>query len=141
MYLALGATTRLIERVMGRFAPEELRCWSVDRLPEGVRLWVDTYGQASVLADYPGSKFYLFLQQELAMAGVEARRTLREQLLPLRLPPAITIAAENESMPAWTRRAVLQLGFFFLRLRFHMVEGLRYAREARRWRRLKKGRR
>ncbi|MGA7339956.1 MAG: nucleotidyltransferase family protein [Terracidiphilus sp.] len=134
MYLALGVVTRLIERMMGRFAPQELRCWSVDRLPEGVRLWVDRHGHGSVLGNFPGNKFYLFLQEELEKAGVEAKRSLREQLLPLRLPPLITVAAEHESLPARMRRASAQLRFLFLRLRFHVVEGLRYAREARRWR-------
>jgi putative nucleotidyltransferase-like protein len=140
MFLALGAVTRLIENLMGRFAPEELRCWTADRLPEGVRLWVDRFGHGSVFSDYPGDKFFLFLQQELAMAGVEPKRSLREQLLPLRLPPSGRVAAEHESLPARMNRASVRLRFLFLRLRFHLVGGLRYAREARRWRRLKNSR-
>jgi Uncharacterised nucleotidyltransferase len=140
MYLGLGVVTRLIEQVMGRFAPEELRRWSVNRLPEAVRLWVDRYGHNRVLDDYPGDKFFLFLQQELAMAGVEAKRSLREQLLPLRLPPSLTVATQHESLPARMRRGNERLRFLFLRLRFHVVGGLRYMREARRWRRLKNGR-
>jgi hypothetical protein len=140
IYLGLGVVTRLIEHVMGRFAPEELRCWSVDRLPEGVRLWVDRYGHGRVLDDYPGTKFHLLLQQELAMAGVGAKRSLREQLLPLRLPPPFRVAAEREPLLARMNRMRSKLRFLFLRLRFHVVEGLRYAREARRWRRLKDGR-
>ena len=140
MYLGLGVVTRVIEQVMGRFAPEELRCWSADRLPEGVRLWVDRYGRGRVLADYPGTKFHLLLQQELAMAGVDAKRSLQEQLFPRRLPPSVSVAAEHESLAAKMWRMRAQLRFLFLRLRFHVVEGLRYALEARRWRRLKKGR-
>jgi hypothetical protein len=140
IYLGLGVVTRLIEQAMGRFAPEELRRWTVDQLPEGVRLWVDTYGQGRVLADYPGTKFHLLLQQELAMAGVDATRSLWEQLLPLRLPPPSRVGAEREPLLARMNRMRSKLRFLFLRLRFHVVEGLRYALEARRWRSLNNGR-
>jgi hypothetical protein len=140
MYLGLGVVTRLIEQVMGRFAPEELRSWSADRLPEAVRLWVDRYGHGRLLADYPGTKFHLLLQQELAVAGVDAQRSLQEQLFPIRLPASLRDSAEHESLAAKMRHMRGKLRFLFLRLRFHVVEGLRYAREARRWRRLKNGR-
>ncbi len=134
-YLGLGVATRLIEAAFGAFAPEELRCWSADRLPDGVRLWVDMHGYRSLLSNSPGYKLCLLLQQELAMVGIPAKRTLREQLLPLRLPPAITIAAEGEPPAARLRRAHAQLRFVLYRLRFHVVEGLRYLWAAARWRR------
>jgi Uncharacterised nucleotidyltransferase len=139
-YLGLGVVTRLIEVAFGAFAPEELRCWSADRLPNGVRLWVDTFGYRSVLAGFPGNKLCLLLQRELALAGIPAKRTLREQLLPLSLPPAITVAAENESLRATMRRAHGQVRFFSLRLRFHLVEGCRYLWAAVRWRKLRQER-
>jgi hypothetical protein len=139
-YLGLGVVTRLIERTMGHFVPEELRRWSTDRLPCGVRLWVDTYAYRSVLGSFPGNKLNLFLQQELALAGIPAKRSLRGQLLPLKLPPPITVAAEDESLPARMRRARVRLRFLFFRFRFHLVEGMRYAWEARRWRKLKRAR-
>ena len=85
--LALGVVTLLITQVMGDFAPASLTRWTVDRLPDSARLWVELYGSRSVFASFPGSKLYLLLQRELAPVGIPAKRTLRRALLPLRLPP------------------------------------------------------
>jgi hypothetical protein len=138
MHLGLGVVTRLIEDAFGCSAPEDLRCWTVDRLPVYLRLCVDTYAYRSILAGFPGNKLCLLLQRELAMAGIPARRTLREQLLPLRFPPAIERAPEVESLPERMLRLHRQLRFLCFRLRFHVVEGIRYLRAAARWRRQKK---
>ena len=64
----------LIEDVMGDFAPEALASWTVNVLPERLRLWVRTYGNRVVLGSYPGSKLHLLLQQELERHGVEGKR-------------------------------------------------------------------
>ncbi len=134
--IGLGVVTLLITRVMGDFAPKGLTSWTVDCLPLPARLWVDTYGHRVVLGSYPGSKLYLLLQRELEFAGISGKRPLRRALWPSRLPPPVIRAFPNEALPVRIRRNVMQLQLILARLRFHLVEGLRFALESRRWRRL-----
>jgi hypothetical protein len=132
--LALGVVTLLITHVMGDFAPASLTRWTVDRLPDSARLWIELYGSRSVFASFPGSKLYLLLQRELAHIGIPAKRTLRRALLPLRLPPTISVASANDTFPVRLRRYGGQLRYVCFRLRFHVVEGARYMWELHRWR-------
>jgi len=132
--LGLGVVTLLITRVMGDFAPEAFTNWTVRRLPRSARLWVRLYGRRAVFENFPGSKLYLLLQRELDSAGVPAKRSLRQALLPSRLPPAVIRASADEPLPVRLRRYRMQLHFIFSRLRFHIVEGLRYTWELYRWR-------
>ncbi len=135
--LALGVATHVVSRLVGPFAPEALSCWTSDRLPSPVELWVDLCASRSVLADFPGSKLYLLLQKELQGSGIPARRPLSRVLLPYRLPPPIVHASEDESFRQRLSRQRLQISFVSLRLRFHVVEGFRYLLESMRWRRLR----
>ncbi len=133
-YLELGVVTLLIAQVMGDFAPTKFTSWTIDRLPFSARLWVELYARRCVFASFPGSKLYLLLQRELEAAGLPARRSLRRSLLPLRLPPAITHAPATETLRARLRRQRMELRFILFRLRFHIMEGLRYTLESLRWR-------
>ncbi len=133
--LGLGVVTLLITHVMGDFAPEALTDWTVECLPRSARLWVERYGRRAVFGSIPGSKLYLLLQRELEAAGVPAKRSLRQILLPVRLPPPVIRAFPNETLAVRLGRYRMQLHFILLRLRFHVVEGLRYAWESHRWRR------
>lgn len=132
--IALGVITLLVTQLMGAFAPKELTNWTVDRLPPAARLWIDTWGHAVVLADFPGTKLYLLLQEAIAPEGITAQRSLRQSLLPSKLPPAIAHAEPDENLTSRMRRNWRQLGFIFFRLRFHLVEGFRYLYACRRWR-------
>jgi hypothetical protein len=132
--LGLGVVTQLITRTMGDFAPEALTSWTADCLPRFAQLWIDLYGRRVVLDNFPGSKLYLLLQKELESSGVPAKRSLRQKLLPGKLPPAVIRAAARETWPVRFGRYRLQLRFVLGRLRFHVVEGLRYAWESHRWR-------
>jgi hypothetical protein len=129
----LGVVTLLITHVMGDFAPAAFTSWTVLRLPSPVRLWVKLYGHRTVFESFPGSKLYLLLQSELEPTGISAKRSLRQALLPLRLPPAITLPSPGETLSVRTRRYRIQLRFILSRLCFHMVEGLRYTWESYRW--------
>ncbi len=133
--LGLGVVTHLIERVMGEFAPKALNDWTVKQLPDSARLWIEMYGPRSVFASFPGSKLYLLLQREIASAGAPEKRTLRRSLLPLRLPPSISPASANDTFQVRLRRYRVQLRFICFRLRFHLVEGVRYIYESLRWQR------
>jgi hypothetical protein len=107
----------------------------VDRLPRTLRAWVDRYGVRSAVRGFPGSKLYLLLQQEMESLGVGSRRSIRQALVPRRLPPAISHATPQETLRAQVRRHVSQTRFVLRRLRFHFTAGLGYLIEARAWRR------
>jgi hypothetical protein len=132
--LGLGVVTLLITRIMGDFAPAALTHWTVDRLPLSARHWVELYGCRAVFQNFPGSKLYLLLQRELESFGVPAKRPLRQALLPSCLPPAVIRASADEAVPVRIRRYRMQFSFVLSRLRFHIVEGLRYTLESYRWR-------
>jgi len=131
--IELGVITLLITHVMGGFAPASFTNWTVDRLPVCARLWVQLYGPRVVFAGFPGSKLYLLLQKELAASGIPAKRSLRCALLPLSLPPLIAHARPNETPLMRVRRYCTQVRFILFRLRFHIVEGVRYLYESLRW--------
>lgn len=135
--IRLGVVVLLLSRVMGRFAPEEFTCWTVDQLPEPVRLWIDRYGHRIALASFPGTKLYLLLEQELEAAGLPARHSLRHALLPHRLPQPVVHAVPGENLRARVDRHRRQFQFNMFRLRFSVWEGLRYLYESMRWKRLR----
>lgn len=132
--IALGVTALLIARTISDELPEGLTGWTVDRVPSGVHRWVESHGYDSVFRDIPGSKLYLLLQRELELAGVPRNRSLRRSLLPLRLPPPIALTPANESFAACLQRYRAQFRFIRFRLRFHVVQGVRYVWESFRWR-------
>jgi hypothetical protein len=134
--LKLGTVLLLIAQVTGEFAPKALTKWTVDPLPQPVRLWTETYGHRAVLGNFPGNKLYLLLQRELESGGVRANRSIRRSLFPSRLPPPVIRAFPGESLPVRLARYRMQLDLFLSRLRFHLAEGVRFAWESRRWRRL-----
>ena len=53
------------------------------------------------------------------------------------LPPTVIRAFPNETLSVRIRRYYMQLELILTRLRFHVVEGIRFAVESRRWRRIK----
>jgi hypothetical protein len=89
-----------------------------------------------MLGDHPGTKLYLILQDELERCGVEGKRSMRSSLLPAQLPPPVIRPFANEGLGTRIRRNLMQLATILERAKFHVIEGIRYAVEARRWRRL-----
>jgi len=130
----IGVVTALLTSIMGEFAPEVLNAWTVDRLPISTHLWIKLYGARALFSKDPGTKLYLLLQKELAAAGVPGRRPVKKSLLPSRLPPPVVHATAGETFSTKTARYRLQIRFILARLRFHLVEGLRYAVESHCWR-------
>jgi hypothetical protein len=137
--LGLGIVTLLITSVMGEFAPPALTEWTVDKLSPAVRLWVKLYGRRAVFGDVPGSKLYLLLKRELEPLDQAASHLPWKALVPRRLPPEVVLATSGESLSIRVRRYRVQLGYVLLRLRFHVVEGIRYGLEAYRWRQHRDG--
>lgn len=133
--VGLGVVTLLISQGMGEFAPDALADWTVQRLPHPVRRWVIQYGPRAMTGTPPGSKHYLLLQKELTRAGIRAGRSARRALFPSRLPPAVIRGLPGERLSVRLRRYWMQCEFLLVRLRFHVVEGIRYAGERYRWER------
>jgi Uncharacterised nucleotidyltransferase len=131
--LGLGVVTYLMTSIMGNFAPEALTAWTVQALPPAVRLWVELYGRRTTFGKHPGTKLYLLLQKELEKAGVAGKRRVSNSLLPFRLPPIVIRGSSDETLSNRIARYRVQGRFIASRLRFHIVEGLRYAVESYRW--------
>jgi hypothetical protein len=133
--IAIGLTTLLSSRIFGWDAPLELEQWTSHRLPAGVRLWADEYGRQSILADFPGTKLYLLLEEELRGNDRAWKETRRTTLLPLHRAPRVLSTSVQDN--AWKRilGEAYQLRFVLFRLRFHVVEGMHYLIAASRWKR------
>jgi hypothetical protein len=131
--LALAAATSITSKAFGDCGPD---AWvkRIDHMTiPSVRLWIERYGEEVMLSDYPGSKLYLLLEQQLSQ-GPTRSRTLGK-LLPLRLPQAVT-AAPGETVRERVVAAKYRWKYFWFRFRFHFAQGFRYAWQARRWKRL-----
>jgi Uncharacterised nucleotidyltransferase len=131
--LGLGVVTLLVMTVMNITAPRELTEWTVDSLPDAVKLWVRLYGDEVVFDDVPGSKLYLLLERALEPSGYKGTRSAWKALLPHRPPPLVIRSAGGESAAMRMRRYRLQVSYVLMRLRFHLVEGMRYGWEAWLW--------
>jgi hypothetical protein len=135
----LGMVLLLISRVMGPFAPEALTSWTVDYLPATASHWADRYAHRTALASFPGSKLYLLLQQEMKPIGLAAKRPSWKALLPQRLPSPITQPVPGESWSFRMERYRIEIQFILFRLRFHLVEGIRFLIESMLWRQSRRG--
>lgn len=132
--VGIGVVLYLLTTAFGPFAPAELSCWTVEKLPLRVRLWVEHYGRVTLFGAHPGTKLYLLLQGELEVAGLPARLATSRALLPGKLPPTVIRALPNEPLATRLARYRLQVAVVISRLKFHLIEGARYAFEAYRWR-------
>jgi hypothetical protein len=131
---AVGMVTALATELFGEFAPRELREWSVDTLPAPIRLWISRYARQTMLAEFPGTKLYLLLERAWATETVSRRKALRGKLLPSRLPRKIS-DSENGCRSARMRGRLIQMRYVLFRLWFHLVAGVGYGLEVRRWKR------
>jgi hypothetical protein len=131
---AVGIVTALATELFGEFAPRELWDWSVDPLPAPVRLWISRYARQTMLAEFPGTKLYLLLEQVWATDTVSRRQTRRGKLLPSRLPRKIS-GSDNVTRSARMRSRLIQVRYVLFRLWFHLVAGVGYALEVRGWKR------
>lgn len=132
--LALGTVILLITSVMGEFAPDSLTSWTVRCLPGPVQLWVELHGRRAVFGSIPGSKLYVLLESWLERKDSTANHSVRSKLFPSRLPLPIIRPFPNETLVFRLRRHRMQLRHCLSRLRFHVVEGIRYTWHAYRWR-------
>ena len=133
--IAIGLSTLLAFQLFGGEAPSQLNHWTLERLPAEVKLWAECYGLRSLFAGFPGTKLYLLLRDALRGDDVSWQKEKRSNLLPLRRAPRIVHTSPEDGLKKRIRTELYQLRFVLFRLRFHVVEGLRYVIEAHRWRR------
>jgi len=150
---ALGVVTLLVEQLLGECAPQLFVNWTMDRLSEPVRLWVQLYGWRAAIGLTPGTKLYVLLARQLEKEGLEERKTARGleraqqaksevnaelsgargALIPMRLPPMVVRGQDGESLHTRVMRIRLQLWFLLQRVHFHVKEGARFVVESQRW--------
>jgi hypothetical protein len=132
---AIGVSTLMATLMFGKFAPEELSQWSMDRLSPSICLWVKLYGRRSLLASFPGSKLYLLLQRQLIPDTTESRAAIRRRIFPIHRPSSVTRATPGEKLTSRISRYRVQGKYLYFRVRIHVIGGLRYAIESLRWKR------
>jgi Uncharacterised nucleotidyltransferase len=133
--IAIGMASLLSTQLFGGETPRQLDEWTLDCLPPSIRLWAECYGRRAVLGDVPGTKLYLLLLRELR-SGDEARQVkkqIRRRLVPALRVPRIIYATPDDSLRVRLSKELHQARFVLFRLRFHVVEGMRYLIEAVRW--------
>jgi hypothetical protein len=135
--VALGASVLLSTLAFGEFASESLNCFT-DRLPGAVRMWIEAYGMRVLLAGSPGNKLYLILRRQLQQSD-QSRIEARRLVFPVHMPPAITRGEPGESISTRLRRYRIEGNHLLVRMRFHILEGIRYAIESARWQRRASG--
>jgi hypothetical protein len=132
---AIGLATVLSNRLFGAGNVPQVDSWTVDSLSPTVRLWADLFGEQAVLADFPGTKLYLLLKEQLASEADVWKQEKRKGLLPLRPAPRISVPAPGDNFAKRMGAHLNQLRFILFRLRFHSTQGLAYAFAQRRWKR------
>jgi len=134
--VSIAAVTQMSAQLFGQSAPEELSCWSVDRLPPAVRLWIELYGRRILVTDPPGNKFYLFLKRQIQPGTGAAQARWYRSLLPFHWwPSRITHGQAGEHLDARLTRYRIEAGFVLSRLQFHIRTCIPFVLESRRWRR------
>ncbi len=133
-WIRVGVACLAVEEVLDCSIPRTLETGLVGRMPAGVRLWVERYAARAVLADSPGTKLHLFLQEEVHHHGA-GRDTARPRVpFPCRRPPKIFTLPAGASLGERVQGELYQVRYELFRARFHVVQGLAYLMEVPRWR-------
>jgi hypothetical protein len=135
--LAIGTATLLASMAFGNVAPPALSSWTIGALPHPVRLWIEHYGWDVLLAHYFGTKRYLFLQHELIPDESAWKQFLRAKMMPMHLPVRSVVQHKDRAEGSHPNFSLPELRFLALRMRFHLIENLRYLAETRRWKKVR----
>jgi hypothetical protein len=132
--VAVGVATLIADQSFGMSHLNKVLAWTVRELPSSVRLWIERYGDDVLFALFPGTKLYLLLQGVLSADEGAESRIRRKKLLPFHRPSKVVQRANRN--PLFRLRQVgIEIRHFFIRLRFHIAQGVRYMIEASRWKR------
>ncbi|WP_197413938.1 nucleotidyltransferase family protein [Terracidiphilus gabretensis] len=132
--LAMGVALWVAEEFFGKVPMEMPRQWSAEALPARVLLWLKRYTRTQLMSDEIRSKLYVLLNREMPSGVIEERST-QKILFPHYLPLPILRSKPREKLAERLQRYVVETDFFFRRLQFHVIEGVRFGIEASRWRR------
>jgi hypothetical protein len=137
--LRVGVACLVMKELLTADLPDSLTVGLLDRLPSAARLWVRHYASRAVLADFPGTKLYLFLREQIQSTPETKSDTKRQALLPLRRPLRIVQVSPEASF--WKRLLgeLWQIRYELYRCRFHLSQGLAYLMEVPRWQRILNG--
>jgi Uncharacterised nucleotidyltransferase len=133
--LAIGVALSLIKVILGATIPPSLEEWTIRALDVSVHLWIQRYAEEALLADYPGTKLYLYLQDLLASRqGVKSNhRSDSLSQPPLFQPSDIS---KPKSLRRQCYRALAAANRKIFRMKFHFRENLRIALTTPHWRKL-----
>jgi len=134
--VAVGVAFLTVKEIFGAAIPGPVDRGIIAPMPAAAALWTKHYGARAVLADFPGTKLSLLLREQLRQNADDWKQTKRRALVPSRRPPRIIHVSRTASAWKRLRGDLYQLRYELFRLRFHVVEGMIYLRELRRWRRL-----
>jgi hypothetical protein len=133
--MALGTAVLIASRMFGRFAPPDFENWAAASVCPSVRLWIQRYGVDAILADFPGTKLFLLLEEELERIESRPATVLRTRLLPIHAGRVVFSPRNNETRTERMDRVLAQFRFSLFRARFHVVQALNYLIERPSWRR------
>lgn len=132
--LAIGVATLIADRSFGVPRFPDVLTWTVRELPTSARLWIERYGDKVLLALFPGTKLYLFLDRALSDGINRHSQTRLNKLLPLHGPRRVVVPKHRaEGLAVRIKRIQSQVSYFFFRLWFHLSESWSYLIEAPRW--------
>ncbi len=133
--IAVGVACVVVQKLFGTVIPPLLTDGPVQRLPETIRLWTELYSIRAILADFPGTKLYLLLREQLRPNDPAFPKTRRALLLPPHMPARIIHVNRDAGYWKRLRGEWYQFRYRLFRLRFHAVQGLVYLVESHHWQR------
>jgi hypothetical protein len=132
--LALSVASWLTGEFFKGEALELPRQGRAEAIPPRVLLWLNLYSRRLLLSDSASNKLYLLLRGEVPRNAEPLKKT-HLILFPRCLPARITRPRPGERLAERFMRYAIDADYFFRRMQFHVVEGIRYVIEASRWRR------
>jgi hypothetical protein len=133
----LGLVLDLVTRLFRVSIPESLRSFMLDPLPPRIPLWNEHVGRAFVQSDFPGNKFYLFIQQQFIADPQTWRRHLHRSLFPFRQKPAFSEVRHDGEPQSFADR-YNKLAFLHARVVYHARTLAAYPYHSLRWRLLQR---
>jgi hypothetical protein len=89
----------------------------------------------AVLADFPGTKLFLLLEEQLERIQARPATAVRTRLFPTHLGRNVFAPRNQETRTERLDRVVAQLRFMLFRARFHIVAAGHYLIERMAWKR------
>ena len=133
--IAIGIALSLIKLIFGATIPPSLEEWTIRKLDVSVHLWIQRYGEEALLADYPGTKLYLYLQNLLASSqGVKSNDGIYTLSQPPLFQPSDISKPKNLRRQYYRALATTNRKIF--RMKFHFRENVRIALNDRHWKQL-----